>query len=324
MAERKVSSAMLLLAALAIAPALRAQVLSSDGAYWYEIEVTIFSSQYPELPYSEIPVPERSNLRYLPQLRLLQNPGDSYQVIFPSPEPLFSPTAQQAFSPAPAASDVTTAVLSTPAILEGPVFSPAVPGGFKVADYARDPFIALDRRSWRFNDINTRLESGGEHQVLWHRVWRQPLKARAQTSSLQIQGGNEFGDHYQLEGSVRFSGQSGEANVDINVWLSSFLDVPGATGEEWRLPEMPVLTPAVVEPTTPAFGNTTLAAAVPADLWYPSKIWQLNQTRELGPNTLYYLDHPAMGVLVEIRPYELPELELPLIEGQPATNSGFE
>jgi hypothetical protein len=50
----------------------------------------------------------------------------------------------------------------------------------------------------------------------------------------------------------------------------------------------------------------------------------LNQTRELGPNALYYLDHPTMGMLVEIRPYQLPELELPLSEGQSATNSGFE
>ncbi len=86
---------------------------------------------------------------------------------------------------------------------------------------------------------------------------------------------------------------------------------------------MPVLTPAALqEPLLPE--ETAQVTLVPAVVWYPEKIWQLNQTRELGPNALYYLDHPTMGVLVEIRPYELPELELPLSEAQPATNSGFE
>jgi hypothetical protein len=329
MAERRFTRrarlvAAVLFAALAYAPVLRAQQLSSDGAYWYEIEVTIFSSQYPEVPYAEIPVPEKSNLRYLPQLRLLQNPGDSYQVVFPPSEPsLPAATLQQSPLPGALAPDTLTVAPAAPVILEGPLFSPAVPESFKIADYARDPFIALDRRTWRFVDVNSRLQSGGEHTVLWHKVWRQPLRARAQTSALQVQGGNEYGDHYQLEGSLRFSGQNGQANVDINVWLSSFVTAPPTTEEEWQLPEMPVLTPPALREPLPSL-ETALVTPVPAVVWYPEKIWQLNQTRELGPNALYYLDHPTMGVLVEIRPYELPELELPMTEGQPAANSGFE
>jgi hypothetical protein len=324
MAERKARSIFILLfAALANMPASHAQQLSSDGAYWYEIEVTIFSSQYPARPYAEIPVPGKSNLRYLPQLRLLQKPGDSYQVVFPPAESSLPAAVQQSPVPGALTSDSLAVAQPAPVVLEGPLFSPAVAGSFKIADYARDPFIALDRRSWRFSDVNNRLQSGGEHTVLWHEVWRQPMRARAQTPALQIQGGREFGDHYQLEGSLRFSGQNGEANVDVNVWLSSFVTSPPATEEEWQLPEMPVLTPPELEtPSLPV--ETAQVTLVPAEVWYPEKIWQLNQTRELGPNALYYLDHPTMGMLVEIRPYQLPELELPLSEGQPATNSGFE
>jgi hypothetical protein len=37
------------------------------------------------------------------------------------------------------------------------------------------------------------------------------------------------------------------------------------------------------------------------------EVWQLAQTRELGAGQLYYLDHPALGVLIEVRPYLLPE-----------------
>lgn len=322
MAERLNKAIFALSGALfAHVPAASAQLMSSDGSFWYEVEVTLFSSLYPERPYAEIPVPERSNLRYLPQLRLLQNPGDSYRVVFPAPESLLPPANPSL--PFAAALSADEVVAEEPeVVLEGPEFSPAVAGSFKIADYARDPFIALDRRAWRFADINNRLQNSGEHRVLWHKVWRQPLRQRAQSAALQVQGGDQFGDHYQLEGSLRFSGQGSNVDIDINVWLSTFVREAPGPEPEWRLPEMPVLAPVLTPAVVP--GEPPLVTPVPAVVWYPQKIWQLNQTRSLGTNTLYYLDHPAMGALVEIRPYELPPLELPLTEGSPATNSGFE
>ena len=59
-----------------------------------------------------------------------------------------------------------------------------------------------------------------------------------------------------------------------------------------------------------------------AGSWYPDSIWQLNQMRDLSPNALYYLDHPTLGLLVEIRPYLVPEPRLPNATPAPVKQPG--
>lgn len=287
---------------------------SADGYYWVEVEVSIFSSVYGGTPYSEIPVPDSNNLRYLPQLRPLVDPADAYAFPFV--------TAAVPETPAAPVIDPATGVAALPPpVLEGPEFSPAVPGAFKLPDVERDAYVALDRRFWRFNQLNSRLQSGAEHAVLWHQVWRQPLLPRAQTPALLVIGGDAFGNHNVLEGSIRLSsqGQGLVADLDANLWLSAFADqLPAAADGEWKLPEQPVLDePADNAPAVPAQGgeDTGQVGLMPAVSWYPTSIWQLNQSRDVGPNALYYLDHPAMGLLIEIRPYLVPE---PLV---PATDT---
>jgi hypothetical protein len=306
---------------MAQAPAANGSVLepdprgpSPDGNYWFEVEVTIFSSLYGNAPYSEIPVARSNALRYLPQLRLLQNPADSYQFPFPPP----AAPAADISPPAPGFAIEASAPVPLPGVTEGPLFSPALPGAFKILDYARDPFIALDRRFWRFNQMNSRLGSTGEHTVLWHQVWRQPLLPRAQTPAIQVIGGMEYGDHSALEGSFRLSGQATKAEVDANLWLSSFANTPPAT-DEWKLPPRPNLTENSESQVAIEAGTPDIAL-VPAEQWFPTSIWHLNESRDVGTNALYYLDHPAIGVLVELRPYRVPESVVPATSLTP----GFE
>ena len=54
------------------------------------------------------------------------------------------------------------------------------------------------------------------------------------------------------------------------------------------------------------FPPEDMAASLDPTPWTLSAVWQLAQTRELGANQLYYLDHPAIGVLIQVRPYVLP------------------
>ncbi len=326
------------------APARDPRSPSADGYNWVEVEVTIFSSVYGSAPYSEIPVPDSNSLRYLPQLRLLANPADAYRYPFALPA-LIDANAVTADA-AGATAEVGNAGLSVlPPVLEGPVFSPAIPGAFKLLDVERDAYVALDRRFWRFNQLNSRLQSGAEHAVLWHQVWRQPLRPRAQTPALQIIGGDAFGSHNSLEGSLRLSsqGQGVVADLDANLWLTSFANQPSAASDgEWKLPEQPVLQPPVqqqplqlqspqLQSPQQQVSNNAVALApeavglAPAVSWYPTSIWQLNQSRDVGPNALYYLDHPAMGLLIEIRPYLVPDSLVPVTDTTaPTATTQFE
>ncbi|HTR01068.1 MAG TPA: CsiV family protein [Candidatus Acidoferrum sp.] len=268
---------------------------SADGNYWFEVEVTIFSSVYGSGGNREVPVPS-STLRYLNPLRQLQLQSDSYRFPFDTDE-----GKAWLAGPAPVAT------------VEGPELSPADPRAFKMLDQERDPFLALDKRAWRFNQLNSRLQGTGEHTVLWHQVWRQPLRPRAQTPALQVEGGDAYGDHYQLEGSVRISGQGELPVIDANLWLGSFSHERGDNATDWKLPQRP------------RGDDEKTETAAPAQPWYPHDVWQLNQTRDLGPNALYYLDHPALGLLIELRPYLVPEAKVPTTETpRPARKTGFE
>ncbi len=272
---------------------------SADGAYWFEVEVTVFSSVYGGSKSSEVPVPDNNNLRYPAQLRRLQNQIDCYQ--FP-----FAADLNQAQLAAIAAMMTTALPFG-----EGPVYSPADPAAFKMLEVERDPFLAIDRRYWRFNQLNSRLQSNGEHKVLWHQVWRQPLRPRGQTPSLQVEGGGQFGDHYELEGSLRLAGTNNAATLDANLWLSTF---SRDHAEQWKLPDRP--TQAVNK-----FDVTHAAGAddIHAEPWFADSIWQLSQSRELDPNVLNYLDHPTLGLLIEIRPYLVPEARVPAAAVKPAS-----
>ena len=268
-----------------------ARVLSPDGSYWVEVEMTIFSSTYSG--GSERPVPVK-NLRYLGSLRRLQHQSDSYYFPFE-------------FETRPGDAGAGGVSQAVPDLI-GPEFSPADPQGFKVFDVEHDPYLQLDRRFWRFSQNNTKLQSTGEHTVLWHQVWRQPLKPRALAASVLVEAGETFGLHHQLEGSVRISSQGDSASIEALLWLSQFTQDQATVKGEWFVPEVPALPAGI------SLGSNEPVTQKNEGEWRPLDVWVLNQNREIGPNALYYLDHPAMGVLVELRPYTVPEITVPVLE----------
>lgn len=261
-----------------------AQEPSYDGRRWYDVEVSIFTNEVPGGSRSELPVAHKLTAAYLPRLRELQSRADSFLIDFPGDE------LMNALSPAQPLPPVETSIAPM-----GPIYSPAVREGFKIADFDRDPFIDLDTRAAQFTSMNRSIEAAPDHRILWHKVWRQPLGGRAQTPAVFIGGGELRTDHYELEGSLRIVDNAPGAMLDINVWMNEFTTGEVVTAEEWKIPMLPF------EPVD----NTAMPGATS---WTLSAVWQLAQTRELAANQLYYLDHPAIGVLIQVRPYVLPPL----------------
>jgi hypothetical protein len=330
---------------------------SADGLYWFEVEMTVFSTDYGSAPFSELPLPDTKNLRYLPQLSYLKNPLDVFRFDFlglnnsalTSLHTDLNTDLDQALATAAVDPTNSANAPAAPAVLMGPLYSPAQPEAFKLLDYEHDGFIKLPTSFSKFADVNSKLASTGEHQVLWHQVWRQPIKDRAQTPAVQVLGGEEFGEHNALEGSVRISGEGNAATLDVNLWLSSFTQaaLPATEQTTLTLPERPQLEPLLTAlPTASASSLTPINAATvlvppvelgsdpfatpssafpsPAPTWYVSKVWHLNQSRKLTSNALHYLDHPAVAVLVEIRPYLVPATVAPLTDSNAVPAAKFE
>jgi hypothetical protein len=312
--KRSIACALLLCAAPLF---VFAQETSFDGKRWYDVEVSIFTNDVPGGSRSEFPVPHKLDATYLPRLRELASRTRALMITFPDDlVPALVPGMQLVEPEQPVEAEDT---VEEPLMTMGPIYSPAVRDAFKLPEFERDPFLDLGTRTAQFAAMNRNIDGSSDHRLLWHKTWRQPLEARVQTPAVFVSGGEQRGGHYELEGSLRVVSNGTAAMLDINVWLNEFRAASGFTvaaqdvqdvQDEWNIPALPfpLETTAVADTALlPAFGETAAGpVAAPAPSWELSAVWQLEQTREMTANQLYYLDHPAIGVLVQIRPYVLP------------------
>ncbi len=71
------------------------------------------------------------------------------------------------------------------------------------------------------------------------------------------------------------------------------------------------LAPAVVASPLALQTNDGLLANPAADepVYAPRIIYQLQQSREMRSDEFHYVDHPALGLIVTVLPYEVPPLQ---------------
>jgi hypothetical protein len=313
--------------------ALDAQELSYDGKRWFEVELSVFTNQVPTSQYAEQAVANNLSLQYLPKLQKLQTPIGSLMIDFPepvvsgvTPQPIISQSETENTTPQ-----------ADPPVAMGPLYSPAVPGSYKVNDYARDAFIKLAGSAAQFTAINRNLVNSAEHRMLWHEVWRQPIQPRAQTPAIFVYGGEFRGNHAELEGSLRLSDLGGKPTLDVNLWLNSFgAALPAqttlqtqTTEVEWKVPELPLpvdelkapplsptnVLPVEVLPTEILPVEVLATETLPTNVPTITSVWQMQQTHDLSAGQLYYFDHPAFGLIIQLRPYLLPEQPIAAPEG---------
>lgn len=176
------------------------------------------------------------------------------------------------------------------------------------------------------------MARSGEYRILFHEAWRQPMVEREGSPAILVTGGEAFGNHYELEGSVTLS-VSRYLHLHTRLWLTQFEpnfgQPPGAWPELPRRPNQPLpegATPVTSSPT-PAWSSTeweqdwssgnawddtlNTTSSQPDFLgeeYLPSRIVTMTQQRRMRSEELHYIDHPLFGLLIKITPYE-PENE---------------
>ena len=282
----------LLPAALALSGPAKAAA-SYDGFRWFQVEVSIFSNEYPEYRNAELWSPEGLDLSYPRRSREFSSIAGFFQIDNFAQRVLGIASSEQFSEVEVQAESTADSGTETPVPEVGPFQRQSAPS-LRLPDFARDPYLLLPRELSDFQTTNARLESSASNRLLFTGLWRQPVVGTANATALLVRGGRQYGDRYELEGSltIRFNQNEDRVVVDTDLWLTEFT-APGSGDGQWQLPSLPQ-------------GRLTTASESGSIEFGISRIVQMRQSRGMRSDEFHYLDHPALGLVISVQPYDLP------------------
>lgn len=275
-------------------------VLAQSPERWFQVEVSIFTNESLADREAEFWVPETTPLRYPGNTRRLQELMDLLMI--DDLRPGFDDGANTLEAPSTPITTLQERIATT-----GP-FPPKPPGDFRFFDFDRDAFVLLPNSESDFQQTNRAIERAAGHRLLYHSVWRQPVVGTERATPLYIQGGLSYGAQHELQGSltIRFNANADRVVVDADLWLSEF-SIVGANDADWQLPPVPARLRRDYDDVD--LGNSLN--------YQIRRTYRLQQSRDMRSDEFHYIDHPAMGLVIEVNPYEVPPAPLPILETTP-------
>lgn len=199
-----------------------------------------------------------------------------------------------------------------------------VSGAENSIDLTKEAFYRLPASERQLNTQAQKLERNPRFQVLFHNAWRQTITNEKAAKAVLIQGGQTFGQHKELEGSIRLSVAT-YLKLQTNLWYSQFdLNVGQEQTRQW--PELPKQPNYLVAPIAGLSLDSSLeleqALAVENQQWDSNtlissdnddaatgnnyltrQIILLQQARDMRSNEVHYIDHPVVGIIAHVTPY---------------------
>ena len=288
-------SLLLVMCSLCLAPASLAQ----DGSRWFQIELSIFSNESPVDRDEERWQADRTALAYPEKLRQLDQLSELLLIEQLKLPPLEA-TTEAANNPV---EELTQEQINREITLAtGPTAlrSTATSAPFRFYDLNRDSFLQLPASASNFQQTNQALGRSADHRLLFHGLWRQPLVGQAAAMPLYIHGGLQYGEQHELQGSItlRFNDNADRVVVDANFWLTEFSTLT-APKNDWQLPAIPATVDIQIESAPASSDGLEYTAA---------RVFQFKQSRDMRSTEFHYLDHPAMGLVIMVEPYDVPAM----------------
>lgn len=166
-------------------------------------------------------------------------------------------------------------------------------------DTAEGGALLLSPAAARLGNKAAALNRGGD-RVLFHKAWRQVLRQKRNSPAILISGGERMGDHSRLGGSVTLS-VSRYLHLSADLWLIDFAGNPADSGV--LLPQRPEATteePLDLMRNSADFQPAAISANAPQPV-YARHVAPLQAERRMRSGELHYIDHPAFGILIEVR-----------------------
>jgi len=290
-----------------------------DQPQWYQVELLVFAYQQPN-PQAQEAWSREPGLKYPKRIIELKHAAPTEILINTQDSNTLQPENTDVEITVPnhvsneATGSLTTPTQPTPS--STPLDSTSTP---MLVQLKEQPFTLLEPQQLSFNNIAKRLFRQNDIRPLFHGAWRQPIASREQAESILIRGGDQFDNHYELEGSITI-GLERYLHISTDLWLSSFVSNVGSTDKLWPvLPRVPATSNAQtklqpVDPftnaaTTSNYGQLLLGFENPfmdliGNQYAVDQTVALRQQRRMRSSELHYIDHPLMGLLIRVTPYE--------------------
>ena len=233
-------------------------------------------------------------------------------------------------------SDKDAIVLMSDPETEAQVVDNRAPAEPYIPEY-EEPFIILDPSMRDLNDSARALDRR-KYNVVFHQAWRFETEAEDKDPWIHISAGKRLDDRSEIEGSLRFY-RSRFLHVETDLWRLKFanqdsladaltvklpdlpnfkLDTVNSSKKQWQISVSPEYV-MDLNPKSDMVDIDGAAYAIEAvDLnqiedeqestainQYPIlEIWPIKQSKRIEENSIYYLDHPELGVMLTIKTYE--------------------
>jgi hypothetical protein len=211
------------------------------------------------------------------------------------------------------------------------------------------PFRTLDKSDRDLNDT-VRALNRRNYQVQFHQAWRFEVTSKQQSQWVLLKAGDNRAERYAIEGALRFY-KSRFLHFETDLWTLIFNDDSQSEIGLPEIPEKTMTSEEAVLVRAMEFSNRYLALS-PKPLQVPSLIqgalngynlqsitplfkakqristndnlerqntgypieavWPIKQSKRIQEEEVYYIDHPQMGALVSIKPYEPVPINMPL------------
>ncbi len=184
-----------------------------------------------------------------------------------------------------------------------------------IIDLAREPFYYLPSEEQQLNKAVQNFRWAKNLNVLFHQAWRQPVLDKEDAPSIIVSAGGLYGQHHELEGSFSIH-VSRYLHLTTNLWLTKFVNNYGQDQGIW--PELPI-RPDLRDYNLPAWSGDTETSLweqfTPINDDYdriletpflPERIIKFKQKRRMRSREIHYIDHPLMGMVILIEPYDVP------------------
>lgn len=285
--------------AIILSLSINQSLLAQDLERWFQIEVSIFSNESLTDRSEEQWQATRIELDYPGRIRRLDRLIDLLLIADLQVE-------------APAATDLNEEIVASPEedvatteeiiMAVGPQPASAA-SEFRFFDFDRDSYLQLPPSASDFQQTNRALERSAEHRLLFHGLWRQVVVGEDDAIPIYIEGGLQYGQQHELQGSltIRFNDNQDRVVVDANLWLTEF-SAAADPEADWSLPSIP---------DSLNDGQDAGASDQPGPTYYINRVFHLLQSRDMRSTEFHYLDHPALGLVILVEPYEVPPIPLP-------------